>query len=761
MKSSLAWDANERVEAYRKSVSSVHENVLLFKGFLGPSLRDNPNISSVGSRAARAAGVIVDELGKLRCPPGTPNANQFTDMQMSNCMVPGLALAKRAVRASRREVGQLLSQAKAVLDKKEVRGAARVAVMASLATLDALDYLNVDGSGTLSAMTLLGVDLVRSAGRDVAELALNRLEKSGKLTAEQRSDANELIDRLNLFGTARYSTGVLASIRKKNRKENRRLETPQMDLADASPPADSDRSPLLAKVTFDADSFNTELEAKSEKLLAKYVPDRGERSFEEFGDELMLKMGIPQSRSAKEMIDDSLDYLEKDGPKRIALITEAIDGLEPQRDARRKELAGQLQKIIDIMQTEEGKNAVRNEVAKGIIESLVGVEISLADNPSLRGTFTFEVHRSSDRGLDGAGGYAWMAAHSDGKVIPAVRIVPDSLVMDNSKLSDDVGRAGDMLDHTVRIIGADDNQVNLAIHEVAHASHYVEILRSVGIDPDASAKPALQQIISKGENVGDTYLGSRFALDHGIDPDAKWSDITKLFTDEKERRVNFGYTGAKNLDEYFGNYTTRTLHSFAVDSDSNALQNLNQFYSPKETVLRDKDNILYQALDSVGSNRNKMFGYKTDDVEDFKEIDGIRRVIETALDGQSIEDFMEEGRQAFSGVLGFDSMRIQSKGQTFRDVLPNLGQSSDYARTNIWESVAEGITISKYVQHFPDANVIDDKVIDDISRMTRLIVPQNSQVSSTIMTPEAKAWVRKLRAVSGRMPDLPKEEVIF
>ncbi len=58
------------------------------KGFLGPSLRENNGLPSVGVSAARRAGVIVDENGKMRCPPGTPNANQFTDINMSNCMIP-------------------------------------------------------------------------------------------------------------------------------------------------------------------------------------------------------------------------------------------------------------------------------------------------------------------------------------------------------------------------------------------------------------------------------------------------------------------------------------------------------------------------------------------------------------------------------------------------------------------------------------------------------------------------------------------------
>jgi hypothetical protein len=83
----------------------VHENILLFKGFLGPTLKDNDALQSVGMRAARAAGVIVDSAGKLRCPPGTPNANQFTDMQMSNCLVPSAeTLAAQAANAVQRFV---------------------------------------------------------------------------------------------------------------------------------------------------------------------------------------------------------------------------------------------------------------------------------------------------------------------------------------------------------------------------------------------------------------------------------------------------------------------------------------------------------------------------------------------------------------------------------------------------------------------------------------------------------------------------------
>jgi hypothetical protein len=40
---------------------------------------------SLIARAANAFGILVDEAGKFRCPPGTPAANQFTDSTGANC----------------------------------------------------------------------------------------------------------------------------------------------------------------------------------------------------------------------------------------------------------------------------------------------------------------------------------------------------------------------------------------------------------------------------------------------------------------------------------------------------------------------------------------------------------------------------------------------------------------------------------------------------------------------------------------------------
>ena len=65
---------------------------------LGPTLRELNPRGTIDLAAAIARGVIVDANGKMRCPPGTPNANQFTDEFMTNCVTPSAGRVARFAR---------------------------------------------------------------------------------------------------------------------------------------------------------------------------------------------------------------------------------------------------------------------------------------------------------------------------------------------------------------------------------------------------------------------------------------------------------------------------------------------------------------------------------------------------------------------------------------------------------------------------------------------------------------------------------------
>lgn len=76
---------------------SIDRMELHRKGFLGPSLKENPTLPSIGIRAARSAGVDVDDDGRMRCPDNTPGAGTFTDLQQSNCQIPSVSKKKLAL----------------------------------------------------------------------------------------------------------------------------------------------------------------------------------------------------------------------------------------------------------------------------------------------------------------------------------------------------------------------------------------------------------------------------------------------------------------------------------------------------------------------------------------------------------------------------------------------------------------------------------------------------------------------------------------
>ena len=759
MKSSLVWDANKRVDEYLKSVKSVQENVLLFKGFLGPSLKDKPELSSVGARAARAAGVIVDEMGKLRCPPGTPNANQFTDMQMSNCMVPGMAAAQRAVRAGRREVGEMLSNAKRILDNKPASSATKVAALTALATLDALDYWNVDGSGTMSGVTLIGVDLLRTVGRDVADLALNRLERKGKITKEQRQDIDAIVDKIHEIGSSKYTAALISTMRRRNRKRKRRLETPQMDEADASAPDETARPDDMLKVTFDADSFNTELDAKVNKLLDKYIPNKKHMPFEEMGDEMMASMGLPPtSRNAKKMIEIGLKDLEQSLPQKIADFRDRNKSMSDDHYALRLQGADRAEQIQRMLETKDGREQIRKEIGKGFVEALVGVESMLQNNPSLRGKFAVEIHDTGDRKPGNAGGYAFIAASDNGQIVLAQRFMALTLLIDNDSFTGGKLAKGDLADGTIRITGADDLQVNLAIHETSHVAHYAEILNTIGLEPSLYSKSAIEQLRDKGNELGDTFVGARFAMYHGIDPASTWDDVERMYADPKMRKEIFPVrTDSPSLAKVVGEFAGKLVHSENVSDSDSALELFNKFVSI-ETSRNKKAKLLMESLNSLASGESKIFSFDTSD-EQIKDLQSIRQLVESQLDGQTVEEFMSEGKALFDGVLGVDSTRIQTKGVKHSDVMRVLGSASKYGKTNSWEAVAESNTLAMLVKSFPDSKVLDDFKFEEAREMLEQIMPSGSGSTKTgIMTPEAKAWVARLQDVANNLPDVREAE---
>ena len=258
IKSSRAFDANERVAEYRKSVAVVQENLLLFKGFLGPTIKDRPDLDSVGTRAARASGVIVDALGKLRCPPGTPNANQFTDMQMSNCLIPS---AETAARGAAALVGKMIDGAKDILKSENVRNGAKAT---ALAALQAMDYMQVDGSGSLTDSTLMSMLLLRAGGAQVLEFATDSLQRRGKISDQRKEQLDAIASKLKKDALVDARNFVLANLKRRKEKKEKQKEIDDDLVAELSGAPNISDAPKIEKSEADTRSPTDDIaEAKA------------------------------------------------------------------------------------------------------------------------------------------------------------------------------------------------------------------------------------------------------------------------------------------------------------------------------------------------------------------------------------------------------------------------------------------------------------------------------------------------------------------
>jgi DNA polymerase III epsilon subunit-like protein len=82
------FDLDNQYKIKKTKVKFKHSDLTLDSKSLGPKLRDE--VDTLLSRAMMGRFGLkpwVDDKNKLRCPEGTPAANQFTDQRMSNCFI--------------------------------------------------------------------------------------------------------------------------------------------------------------------------------------------------------------------------------------------------------------------------------------------------------------------------------------------------------------------------------------------------------------------------------------------------------------------------------------------------------------------------------------------------------------------------------------------------------------------------------------------------------------------------------------------------
>jgi len=92
---------------------------------LGKTISELLPSQRLSLQRAVARGLVIDANGKMRCPPGTPNANQFTDIDMSNCMAIDPAQAVGRVRSWMNNINARADQIRSEERIREITGSAQ------------------------------------------------------------------------------------------------------------------------------------------------------------------------------------------------------------------------------------------------------------------------------------------------------------------------------------------------------------------------------------------------------------------------------------------------------------------------------------------------------------------------------------------------------------------------------------------------------------------------------------------------------------
>lgn len=117
-----AWDAKVALRLAHADGAAEALGARLSESKVLGSIRSARRLTTGAMTALQRGLVVVDEDGFMRCPPGTPNAMEFTDQLGANCAGSPAGGARRAVRVAIDDVRQSLDRAGVgVMSTDEVR----------------------------------------------------------------------------------------------------------------------------------------------------------------------------------------------------------------------------------------------------------------------------------------------------------------------------------------------------------------------------------------------------------------------------------------------------------------------------------------------------------------------------------------------------------------------------------------------------------------------------------------------------------------
>jgi hypothetical protein len=514
---------------------------------------------------------------------------------------------------------------------------------------------------------------------------------------------------------------------------------------DFAPPEVSSRSEgSFVPVVFDPDTFDGVLDARVEAMVKKYLPTATSRDFEVIGEDLMVAMGVPKTeQSAKDMVGLALTTFLDDSEQNIRMLKGRLDdeNLADTSKAYAQVLIREIERSRALAETEDGRKILKAKMSAGLLQSLHGVDLMTEANPNLRGAIAIQIHdgKVHTNSNERSAAYTYNAVTPDGKIYAVQRYKGSSLLYDDLEI--DELKPGEMFENSVRINGTDNYQVGLAIHETAHNAHFSAVASRYGVKYDTQRSVA-DQLKVAGPNIGDSLLGSEYALRNNIRLDTPLDSIDDLdragiakHLDIQMRsdplRVNGPGIKPEDIDDPANWVSTLFGFPTSADGDSQRQSNLANLIKVART----------------GSAPGRLLPENIQTRQQAKEM------LDQLFEGDW-EDELRGIEDALSDAVGVDYRYKQTGGLSYNEVMESLGVSSAYGSTEPKEAIAEATLLISLLDTYPGAKSLDEFQTNRIREALSKAVPPQGDKPTVLkaLSPAQRKTFAKMMNILNQAP---------
>lgn len=481
-------------------------------------------------------------------------------------------------------------------------------------------------------------------------------------------------------------------------------------------------------VAVDVDDYQFMLSSKTRALYDKYLPD--EMYDEPEGkiiEHLMEKMGLlsnPDEGSIDEQLTRGVEAIRSTLAKGGDVYAQILDLKTYLGDSTISELGKQrvseqianYDEYMKRFETPEGIEKVKSDIAFGFVETLVGLEDFLVDHPDLRGKYFVNMYGESDIDMKReASAYATIRRITDSsdpqKRVKALfknaykheSLAPESRAILKRHADGELSPWG------VHVYGLPSAAWTTATHEASHVLHFDANLARLGLSLEDLTNYGTY--LDDGEDIGDTVIGALYA--------AGLARSMNTSLGSMNRRI-------------IGDFATRYAMSRALSTeDAQKPEMLLQVtLGDIDDSLSDIDRhakLLMEAVFAGPEGFNKgLSGYEVDDL--INNYEGASRFLEDEL-GVPADQFVRDLADSISRDLAVDIAYLGTNGIPAEKIAETLGIASNYAKTDILESVAEARTLLHLIDSVKDAEIFEnEEKIKEMRSMIKTIINEQNRV---------------------------------